>query len=222
MAPTARPGGHERSSWATIVPVAAAVGVFGVSYGVLATAAGVPAWEAVLMSILVFAGSAQFAAVSSLAAGSPLGAVVSGVLLNSRYLATGAAAAGVLPGGRVRRFVLAQFVVDESFALGVSAGTPLRPDPRVLVTAGTAEWACWVAGAAVGAVLGPVLGDPRRLGLDAAFPALFVALLRPMLQRPRAARAAGAGLLAAAVLRPLVPPGVALAGAAAAGLIAHR
>ncbi|HEX2850303.1 MAG TPA: AzlC family ABC transporter permease [Acidimicrobiales bacterium] len=220
MAPTER--GRERGAWAAIAPVVAAVGVFGISYGVLASAAGVPAWETVMMSMLVFAGSAQFAAVSSFAIGSPAGAVVSGVLLNSRYLATGAAAAPVLPGGRWRRFLLAQLVVDESFALGVGAGSPERPDGRMLVTAGAAEWLCWVTGSAIGALLGPVLGDPQRLGLDAAFPALFVALLRPMLDRSDAVKSAVAGLAVAAILRPFVPSGVALAGAAVAGLLAYR
>src|SRR3954451_4404746 len=95
-----------RQPWTAAAPVVAAVSVFGVSYGVLAVAAGMPAWLAVLMSALVFAGSSQFAAISILAAGgAPAAAVVSGALLNSRYLATGAVAAKVLGGPRWQRFL---------------------------------------------------------------------------------------------------------------------
>lgn len=212
-----------RNGTAAMVPVVAAVTVFGVSYGVLATAAGLAVWQAVLMSATVFAGSSQFAAVSILGAGGPpAAAVVSGALLNARYLATGAAAARVLPGGRLRRFLLAQLVVDESYALAVATGTPTRPDRRTLLLSGAGLWVGWVAGSAVGGLLGPVVGEPTTLGLDAAFPALFVALLWPMLDRRGAVNAAVVGLAAAALLLPFTSPGVALAGAAAAGLAVSR
>ena len=206
-----------------MVPVIAAVTVFGVSYGVLASGAGFPLWQAVLMSATVFAGSSQFVAVSILAGGgSAAAAIVSGALLNARYLATGAAAARVLEGGRLRRFLLAQLVVDESYALAVGAGTPQRPDARTLVLSGGALWCGWVAGSAVGGFLGPVVGRPETLGLDAAFPALYVALLWPLLDHGSAARAALAGLAVAALLLPASSPGVALAGAAVAGLAVSR
>ena len=201
------------------MPVIAAVSVFGVSYGVLAAAAGLPAWLAILMSMLVFAGSAQFATVAILGSGgAAAAAVLSGALLNSRYLATGTVAARVLPGNRWQRFVLAQLVVDESFALAVGAGTPDKPDGRVLVASGTALWLGWVGGSALGSVLGPVVGDPATFGLDAAFPALFMGLLWPLLQRRDGRMAAAAGLVTAAVLLPFTSGGLALAGAAIAGL----
>lgn len=215
--------GAQRSSWAAAAPVVVAVSVFGVSYGVLASNAGIAVWQAVLMSATVFAGSSQFAAVSILGSGgSAAAAVVSGALLNARYLATGAAAARVLPGGRLRRFLLAQLVVDESYALAVGAGSAQRPDGRVLVLSGTGLWIGWVGGSALGGVLGPVVGDPRTLGLDAAFPALFVALLWPLLDRRSPITAAVAGLAVAAALLPFTSAGVALAGAAVAGLAVSR
>jgi predicted branched-subunit amino acid permease len=171
----------------------------------------------------VFAGSAQFAAVAALASGGgALGAIVSGGLLNTRYLATGAAAARVLPGGRLKRFLLAQLVVDESYALGVGSGSPERPDPDMLVLSGAMLWMSWVTGSTLGALVGPVLGDPARLGLDAAFPAMFVALLWPLLDGPGAVRCALGGALAAAVVLPFAPAGLALAAAAAAGLALAR
>ena len=160
-----------------VVPVVAAVSVFGVSYGVLATAAGLPPWLTVVMSMAVFAGSSQFAAVAALGAGGPgaaVAAVVSGGLLNLRYLATGAAAARVLPGGRVRRFLLAQLVVDENYALAVGAGTPHHPDADTLIGAGVGLWLGWVLGSAAG---GP--GRRPRPGRGRRPPALHLARGRP-------------------------------------------
>ena len=204
-------------------PIAIAVGLFGVSFGVLAVAAGLPGWSAILMSALVFAGSAQFAAVGVLSAGGGvLPAVVAGALLNVRYLATGIAVARAFPGGRLKRTLLAQLVVDETYALGVAAGEPGRPDGRAMLAAGALIYVLWVAGSAVGTVLGPVLGDPRRLGIDAAFPALFTALLWSMLRGHHAVRCALAGAAIALLLAPFTPAGVPLAGAALIGLWLSR
>src|SRR4030081_3708560 len=175
------------------------------------------------MSALVFAGSAQFAAIGVLAAGgSVLTAIFAGALLNLRFIATGIAIAQSLPRGRLRRSLLAQLSIDESYALSVRAGAPGRPDGRTLIATGICLYVVWIAGTLVGALLGPVLGDPKRLGLDAAVPAGFVALLPPMpsgrdAPRPAVRRAIG-GAVAALVLAPFTPPGIPLAGAAVVGL----
>ena len=203
----------------TAAPIALAVFVFGVSFGVLAVAAHLPAWSVVLMSALVFAGSAQFAALGVIAAGgSVLTAIFAGALLNLRFVATGIAVARSLPGGRLLRSLLGQLSTDESYAMSVRAGSPGRPDGRTLLVSGAFLYAVWVVGTLIGAVLGPVLGDPKRLGLDAAFPACFVALLWPMLSARHAVRCAIGGALAALALAPFTPPGIPLAGAAAVGL----
>ena len=200
-------------------PIALTVFVFGASFGVLAVAAGVPGWAAVLMSVLVFAGSAQFAATGVITAGGGvLTAILAGGLLNLRYLATGIAVARSLPGGRLTRALLAQLVVDENYALAVAAGEPGHPDRRTLLITGATLYLAWVLGTLLGALLGPVLGDPKRLGLDAAFPALFVALLWPMLSGRHAVRCALAGAAVALLLAPFTPPGIPLAGAAIVGL----
>jgi 4-azaleucine resistance transporter AzlC len=200
-------------------PIALAVFVFGISFGVLAVAAHLPGWAAVLMSVLVFAGSAQFAALGVITAGgSILTAIFAGALLNLRYIATGIAVARSLPGGRLTRALLAQLVVDENYALAVAAGEPGRPDRRTLLLVGATLYSVWVLGTLIGVLLGPVLGDPKRLGLDAAFPALFVALLWPMLSGRHAVRCALGGATIALLLAPFTPPGVPLAGAAIVGL----
>jgi 4-azaleucine resistance transporter AzlC len=199
--------------------IAIAVFVFAVSFGVLAIAAHLPWWAPILMSILVFAGSAQFAALGVITAGGGvLAAILAGALLNLRYVATGIASAPSLPGGRLVRAILAQLVVDESYVLAVTAGEGGRPDRRTLLITGLFLYSAWVGGTLLGVWLGPVLGDPKRLGLDAAFPALFTALLWPMLSGKHAVRCAIAGALVALVLAPFTPPGIPLAGAAVMGL----
>ena len=200
-------------------PIALAVFVFGASFGVLAVAAGLPGWSVVLLSVLVFAGSAQFAALGVIAAGGGvLTAIFAGALLNLRFIATGIAVARTLPGGRLIRTLLAQIVTDENYALAVAAGEPGRPDRQTLLVTGATLYGVWVLGTLIGAALGPVLGDPKRLGLDAAFPALFVALLWRMLSGRHAVRCALGGAAIALLLAPFTPPGVPLAGAAIVGL----
>src|SRR5207245_9074149 len=203
----------------TAAPIALAVFVFAVSFGVLAIAARIPGWAAVLMSAVVFGGSARFAALGvSTAGGGVVTAVLTGGLLNLRYIASGIAVARSLPGGRLLRALLGQLVVDESYAMAAGAGEPGRPDRRTLLLTGACLYSVWVAGTLVGTLLGPVLGDPRRLGLDAVFPALFRALLWPMLSARHAVRCAIGGALVAFALGPFTPPGRPFAGSVCVGL----
>ena len=214
-----RPNWSMRQILLAAAPIAIAVFVFGASFGVLAVAARLPTWSVVLMSVLVFAGSAQFAALGVIAAGgSVLTAIFAGALLNLRFIATGIAVARSLPGARLLRSLLAQLSIDESYAMSVRAGEPGRPDGRTLLVTGALLYVVWVFGTLIGALLGPVLGDPKRLGLDAAFPAGFVALLWPMLAGRHAVRCAIGGAAVALALAPFTPPGIPLAGAAVVGL----
>jgi len=205
-------------------PLAAVVGLFGVSFGVLATSTpGMDGVAALVMSAATFAGSAQFAAISVLSGGGQaVAAIVAGILLNLRYLAIGASVAGSMRGGWLgggwpRRFLVAQLVIDESWALSARPGG--RFDVRILVSAGLLLWAAWVIGTAVGVIGGQALGDPAALGLDAAFPALFLALVAPQLRARRAVAAAVLGAGIALVLVPLTPAGLPIVAAAAAALI---
>lgn len=203
----------------TALPLAIAVGLFGVSFGVLsASSGGLGALPAVVMSASTFAGSAQFAAASILAGGGGApAAIAAALLLNARYLPIGVSVARFLPGGRVWRFAEAQLVVDESWAIA-SRGEG-RFDPHRLVGAGVVLWCAWVSGTIVGVVGGEALGDPAALGLDAAFPALFLALVVPQLGSRRAIAAAVLGATIALALVPFTPPGVPIIAAASAALI---
>jgi predicted branched-subunit amino acid permease len=198
-----------------------AIAFFGVSFGVLARAAGLSPWEAVVMSATTLAGSAQFAAVSVLAAGGgAVVAVVTGALLNARYAVMGISASPALAGPAWSRFLLAQLVMDESWA--VAQRTDGTVDRRRLIGAGLVLLGSHVASTAVGAFGLGGLEDPSALGLDAAFPAMFLVLLRPHLGRPGARAVAAVGAFLALALTPVVPPGVPIVAAAGAVLVGVR
>jgi 4-azaleucine resistance transporter AzlC len=203
----------------TAIPLAIAIGLFGVSFGVLsASTGGMGALPAIVMSATTFAGSAQFAAASVLAGGGgPVTAILAALLLNARYLPIGVSVARFMLGGRVARFVQSQLVVDESWAIAARGGGEF--DPHRLVGAGVVLWCAWVAGTVIGVLGGEALGDPAALGLDAAFPALFLALLLPQLDGRRARAAAALGAAIAVVLVPFSPAGVPIIVAAGAALI---
>lgn len=201
------------------LPLALAPLLFGASFGLLAVEADLGRLGAVVMSATTFAGSAQFAAASILeSGGGAVAAIVAAVLLNARYVPLSLAVASVFPGSRGRRFRDAQLIVDESWALSGRSG---RFDYGVLAGAGLLLYVLWVGGTALGTVVGDLL-DPEAIGLDAAFPALFLALLAPYL---RSRRALATALVAGAitlVLLPLAPAGVPIVAASLAALIGLR
>jgi predicted branched-subunit amino acid permease len=115
-------------------------------------------------------------------------------------------------------------VIDESTAMARAEDDP-RAARRAFLATGVSVWICWNAGTLAGALVGGGLGDPRALGLDAMFPAAFLALLAPQLRRPGAPVAALAGAVAALALVPFAPAGVpviaALAGVVPGVLVAR-
>jgi predicted branched-subunit amino acid permease len=208
--------------WTKALPVGAAVAAYGLSYGVLAVAAGLSPLVATLSSVLVLAGGSQFAFVGVLAAGgNPVAGAVSGLLLNVRYLAFGFAVAPRLPRSSLpRRLADSYLVVDESVALAL--GGPHRDAARRFRITGVTVVIAWVAATALGAYGGQLLGDPERFGLDAAFPAGFLALLAPWLRRRSGQVAALVGTTLALALTPIAPPGVPVLAAALAAVVALR
>ncbi|HXV35180.1 MAG TPA: AzlC family ABC transporter permease [Gaiellaceae bacterium] len=204
-----------------IAPIAVAAFAFAVSFGVLARASGIGAVETIVMSATVFAGSAQFAIVSILAVGGGIAsAILAAVLLNARYAPISVSLAPIFVGGRLRRLLESQLIVDESWAM--SRHPDGRYDRRLLVGAGLVLYACWVGGTVIGALAGEALGDPADLGLDAAFPALFLAILVTQVHSRRALASAVLGGTIALALIPVAPAGVPIVAAAAACLIGWR
>jgi 4-azaleucine resistance transporter AzlC len=203
------------------LPLGVAVLGFGISYGVLARNAGMGSLAPVVMSATTFAGSAQFAAASVLGAGGGVAAAVAAaVLLNARYAPIGVSVAPYLTGPWWSRFLQGQLVVDESWA--IAAEGEGRFNPKVLVGAGLTIYVAWVGGTALGVAFGNLLGNPARLGLDAAFPALFLALLVPQLRTGEAWAAAVLGAVIALALTPFTPAGVPIVAASLACLIGLR
>jgi 4-azaleucine resistance transporter AzlC len=207
-----------RAGVRAILPFTVAVVGFGISFGVLARSVGMGPVAATVMSGTTFAGSAQFAAAGILEVGGTTGAaILAAILLNARYAAIGISVASALGGPLWRRLLLAQLVVDESWAIAhLGQG---RYDRGRLVGAGVVLYVTWVVSTAVGALGAELLGDPEALGLDAAFPALFLALLWPQLRGPRPIAAAVLGAGIALALLPVAPPGVPIVAAAVACLI---
>lgn len=201
-----------------VLAIGATVWFFGASFGLLARAAGWGVLAPFVMSLTTFAGSAQFAAVSILGTGGGAGAaIVAAVLLNARYVPISISVASLFHGPRLRRFAEAQLIVDESWAISSRGGG--RFDRGLLIGAGLVLYAAWVSGTAVGVVGGEALGDPKALGLDGAFPALFLALLVPQLAEAKARVAALLGGAIALVLIPFTPAGVPIVAAGAACLL---
>ena len=202
-------------------PFAAASGLLSLSFGVLATEAGLPAVAAVVMSVIVFAGSAQFAAIAILASGGGVGAAVgAAALMNSRFLPMGIALGPSLPGGPLRRALQGQAVVDSSWAMA-SRGDGTY-DRHFLFGHTGVQYVAWVSGTVVGVLGAGVFGDPRTLGLDAVFPAFFLALLIAELRNGRAAGVALAGALIALALIPVAPPGAPVLAASVVALVGLR
>ncbi|MFC5052906.1 AzlC family ABC transporter permease [Saccharothrix xinjiangensis] len=206
-----------RSTWRTLDPallrdvsaVAAGAAVSGASFGAISTAAGLPWWIPVAMSLLVFAGGSQFMAVGVVAAGGgPVAAVLAGLVLNARHLPFGLAIGHVFGDRLLHKLVGSHLLIDESTAFALAN----RDDPE---KARAAFWACgitlfgaWNSAVLVGALVGQAIGDPEAFGLDAAFPAALVALLLPALKDRMTRDAALLGAAVALATTPVLPAGV--------------
>jgi predicted branched-subunit amino acid permease len=158
------------------------------------------------MSLLVFTGASQFAAVGVLdSGGNAAAAVGSALLLAARNGMYGISLSRLVTGRLPRRLVAAQLVIDESTAM--AAAHP-KDSVRAFWATGVSVFVFWNLGTLAGAAGGGAIADPATLGLDAAFPAGFVALMAPHLRRRDGRVAAVVGGAVALVSVPFVPVGV--------------
>src|SRR5262249_4175946 len=173
-----------------------------------AVASGLTVAQASAMSLLVFTGASQLAAVGIVGAGgSSATALGSALLLAARNGVYGMALAPRLRGRGPRRVGAAQLVIDEATAMAVAH----RDDAAsrgAFWTTGVAVFVCWNAATLLGAVAGNAIGDPKTFGLDAAFPAGFLALMAPMLRERPKRTAAIVGAAIAVVTIPTTRAGV--------------
>ena len=199
----------------------AVVGVFGIVFGVGAVSAGGSVLQACAMSLLVFTGASQFTAVSVIdSEGTTGSALSSAMVLAARNGVYGLTMARHLDGSLARRLLAAQLTIDESTAMATS-----QADRRSRATAfwitGVSVYVFWNLGTLIGAVAGSSI-DPQTYGLDAAFPAGFVAMVAPH-YTTRNGRAAGViGGLTALVTIPFVPIGMSILLAGVAVLVGVR
>ncbi|CAB4550691.1 unannotated protein [freshwater metagenome] len=195
-----------------------AVGAFGVSFGVGAVAAGASVAQTCVMSLLVFTGASQLSAVSVIAAGGSAASALGGALVLAARNGVYALTMGRrIEGSVARRLVAAQLTIDESTAMSVAQDDPRRQRLAFWIT-GAAVYVCWNLATLLGALLGGAI-DPVTFGLDAAFPAAYVAMVWPQLRTSRGRLAAGLGAVVCLALVPVLPVGVPILCAALAVLV---
>ena len=189
--------------------IVAAVAPFGIVFGASAATAGLSLLQSIGFSALVFGGSSQFAAVEILGdGGSVASAAIAGLLLNVRSLAFGVIMAPALFGAWWQRAAMSQLMIDESTAVG-AAQAERRWRRYGYLVAGIGVFVVWNVTTILGYMAFADAGDLiNELGLDAAGPAAFLALLWPRLSSGPQRRTAIAGAVIALVLIPFAPPGV--------------
>jgi 4-azaleucine resistance transporter AzlC len=200
------------------IAIGVATGVYAVSFGILSVAAGFSVAQTCVMSLVAFTGASQFTFVSVMGAGGGVAAALPpAVLLAARNGIYALSLGAVLHRAPWRRAIDAHLVIDESTAMAHAQPDPLGRRRGFWLTA-VAIFVCWNVGTLSGALAGDVLGDPRALGLDAIFPAVFLALLVPQIRSRTDLRVASVGAVIAAVLLPIAPPGVPVMAAVVAAL----
>jgi 4-azaleucine resistance transporter AzlC len=211
----------DRALLRDVAAIGAAVVAVGASFGAIAVAAGLPVWAPIAMSLIVFAGGAQFMAVGLIAAGNPVAAVFAGLLLNARHLPFGLTIADAIGRRWPQRLLGSHLMTDETVAFALAQADPRRRR-RTYWTTGGVLFVSWNVGTVLGVLIGGAAGDPATLGLDAAFPAGLLALLLPSLRDRDTRRVAVAGAALAVLATPLLPAGLpvllALAGLAVLAL----
>jgi 4-azaleucine resistance transporter AzlC len=202
----------------------AAVGIglyamaFGASFGAISVGSGLTLLQTMTLSLVMFTGASQFAFVGVAGSGgSVFAAVPAALLLGVRNAFYGVPVSEFLHSHGFARLWTAHFVIDETTAMAVGQTTP-RARRFAFWTTGLILFSLWQLGSAVGALIGRAV-NPADIGLDAAAPAVFLALLWPMLRRREARWVALGGALLALALIPLVPPGIPVVAAAGVALI---
>ena len=190
--------------------IAVATGAYALSFGAISVTAGLSVAQTCALSLLMFTGASQFAFVGVIGAGGNAWAgAATAALLGSRNALYGLRLSSLLEVRGLKRFAAAQFVIDESTAMAIARET--KPEAQLgFWSTGLAIFVLWNLGTLIGALATHALPDPRALGLDAAPPAAFLALLAPRLRSREPLAIAFASALIALVFLPFVPPGVPL------------
>ena len=193
--------------------------VFGASFGAISVSSGLTLAQTMVLSLVMFTGASQFAFVGvATAGGSPIAAVPASLLLGVRNAFYGVPVSEILHPRGLARLWTAHFVIDETTAMAVGQATPAARRYAFWAT-GLILFCLWQLGSLSGALIGRAV-DPSEVGLDAAVPAVFLALLWPSLRRREARWVALGGAAVALALVPLMPPGIPVIAAAGVALVA--
>jgi predicted branched-subunit amino acid permease len=190
------------------IAVGLATGAYGLSFGALSSAAGLSVTQTCTLSVLMFTGASQFALVGvANSGGNPLTGAATAILLGARNVFYGLRLSSLLRVRGLRRLVAAHFVLDESTAMAITH----TDDEAARIgfwSTGIAVFVCWNVATLIGALGTEALSDPKVLGLDAAAPAAFLALLAPRMRGRQPWTAAITAAAAALVVTPFAPVGV--------------
>lgn len=192
------------------IGVGLATGLYGISFGALATTAGLDVWQTQVLSLLMFSGGSQFAFIGVIAAGGPAAvgaAVVSAWLLGVRNGFYAVSMNPILRVSGFNRVLGAQLTIDESTGVATSQET-LADQRKGFWVTGVSVFIFWNLLTLLGALLGDALGDPKVWGLDAAAAAAFLGLLWPRLKERQSLAVAALAFLVAVVTTPSLPAGV--------------
>ena len=190
--------------------IAIASGAYALSFGAIATTSGLSLLQTVSLSLLMFTGASQFALVGIVGSGGSVWAgVATAALLGTRNALYGVRLSSLLKVSGLRRLGAAQLVIDESTAMAIARDDENDGRFAFWVT-GLLLFAFWNLATFIGALATTALPDPKVLGLDAAPPAAYLALLAPRLRaREPLAIALAAGFVALICI-PFVPAGIPL------------
>ncbi len=189
--------------------IGAATAAYGVSFGALAVAAGLEPLQAQALSGLMFTGASQFALVGVIGAGGgAIVAIATAAFLGARNMFYAFHMAPIFKVSGLRRLLAAHMTIDESTGMAMGHEDSIVNARTAFWSTGFAIFLLWNGGTLVGALGAGLLGDPARLGLDAAIPAAFLALMWPRLSTSVARVTAAVAIGLALVATPLLPAGV--------------
>jgi predicted branched-subunit amino acid permease len=190
--------------------IAIASGAYAISFGAISTAAGLSLLQTCALSVLMFTGASQFALVGIVGSGGSVWAgAATAALLGSRNALYGLRLSSILDRSGLKRLLGAHFVIDETTAMAI-ARESLAESRFAFWATGVALFAFWNLGTLIGALATHLVPDPKVLGLDAAPPAAFLALLAPRLRAREPMAIALAAAVVALVCLPFVPAGIPL------------
>jgi len=185
------------------------IAIVGVSFGAIATTAGLPWWIPVAMSVLTFAATSQFAMLAVVTAGGGvLAGLAAGIVVHLRHIPYGMAVGDLYWKRWWSRLLGTHMLIDQSTAFALAAGEDRRRAKTAYWATSVIMFIAWNIGTVIGVTAGGYIADPNVLGLDAAFPALLLALVLPNLKDRDTLLAALVGAAIAVATAPFLPTGI--------------